>query len=51
MIEFLSERWDLSPQQAYLLCSVAMDLRLAQVVNVPMMTVCSGLEKSIFQGP
>jgi acetamidase/formamidase len=51
MIEFLSERWDLSPQQAYLLCSVAMDLRLAQVVNVPMMTVCSGLEKSIFKGP
>jgi acetamidase/formamidase len=48
MIEFLVERWNLSPEHAYILCSVAMDLRLAQVVNVPITTVCAGLEKSIF---
>ena len=47
MIEFLVERWDLPAEHAYLLCSVAMDLRLSQVVNVPMVTVCAGLEKSI----
>jgi acetamidase/formamidase len=50
MIEFLGERWALSPEHAYLLCSVAMDLRLAQVVNIPMVTVCAALEKSIFGG-
>ncbi len=51
MIEFLGEQWNLSPEDAYLLCSVAMDLRLAQVVNVPMVTVCAALEKSIFEEP
>ena len=51
MIEFLGEQWNLSPEHAYLLCSVAMDLRLAQVVNVPMVTVCAALEKSIFEEP
>jgi acetamidase/formamidase len=49
MIEYLTEQWELSPEHAYLLCSVAMDLRLAQVVNVPMVTVCAALEKSLFE--
>ena len=49
MIEFLAEGWGLSPAHAYLLCSVAMDLRLAQVVNVPMVTVCAALEKSLIR--
>jgi acetamidase/formamidase len=48
MIEFLTEQWNFSLEHAYLLCSVAMNLRLAQVVNVPMVTVCAGLAKSIF---
>ena len=51
MVEFLMEQWDFSREHAYLLCSVAMDLRLAQVVNVPMVTVCAMLEKSIFEEP
>lgn len=51
MIEFLGEQWNLSPEHAYILCSIAMDLRLAQVVNVPMVTVCAALEKSIFEEP
>jgi len=49
MIEFLGEQWSLSPEHAYLLCSVAMGLRLAQVVNIPMVTVCAALKKSIFE--
>jgi acetamidase/formamidase len=49
MIEFLGKRWNLSAEHAYLLCSVAMDLRLAQVVNTPMVTVCAGLEKSVLR--
>jgi acetamidase/formamidase len=51
MIEFLTEQWNFSLEHAYLLCSVAMNLRLAQVVNVPMVTVCAALEKSMFEGP
>ena len=49
MIEFLTEQWNFSPEHAYLLCSVAMDLRLAQVVNIPVVTVCAALEKSILE--
>lgn len=40
----------LSPEQAYVLCSVALDLRLSQVVNVPMITVTGTLARSMFQG-
>jgi acetamidase/formamidase len=35
MIDFLVNNWQFSPEHAYLLCSVAMDLRIHQVVNVP----------------
>jgi acetamidase/formamidase len=47
MIDFLVKNWELSPEHAYLLCSVAMDLRLSQVVNVPLVTVSASISKSI----
>jgi len=47
MIDFLAENWKLSPEHAYLLCSVAMDLRLNQVVNAPPVTVSASIPKSI----
>jgi len=47
MIDFLSERWGLSEVQAYLLCSVAMHLRLSQVVNEPMYTISAALPKQV----
>jgi acetamidase/formamidase len=47
MIDFISARWDLLPVHAYLLCSVAMHLRLSQVVNEPMYTVSAALPKHI----
>jgi len=47
MIDFLVENWELSPEHAYLLCSAAMDLRLSQVVNVPLVTVSASISKSI----
>ncbi len=46
MIDLLVDRWDFSPEHAYLLCSVAMHLRLNQVVNRPMTTVSASLAKS-----
>ena len=47
MVDLLAARWDFSPLEAYLLCSVAMDLRLAQVVNRPMNTVAASIPKHI----
>ena len=47
MIDFLVNNWQFSPEHAYLLCSVAMDLRIHQVVNVPLITVGASLAKSL----
>jgi acetamidase/formamidase len=45
MIDLLVEHWGFSDVHAYLLCSVAMNLRLSQVVNEPMVTVSAALQK------
>jgi acetamidase/formamidase len=50
MIDLLAGRLDISEVQAYLLCSVAMRLRLSQVVNEPMITVSAALPKSTLPG-
>jgi acetamidase/formamidase len=47
MVDLLATNWGFSPLHAYLLCSVAMDLRLAQVVNRPMITVAASIPKHI----
>jgi acetamidase/formamidase len=47
MIDFLVERWSISDVHAYLLCSVAMNLRLSQVVNEPMFTVSAAIARSV----
>jgi acetamidase/formamidase len=47
MVDLLVENWHFSPLHAYLLCSVAMNLRLAQVVNRPMITVAASIPKHI----
>lgn len=47
MIDLLIDRWSLHPNHAYLLCSVAMNLRFSQVVNRPMTTVSAAMPKSI----
>jgi acetamidase/formamidase len=47
MIDLLANRWGFSDVHAYLLCSVAMHLRLSQVVNEPMFTVCAALPKHV----
>ena len=50
MIDLLVGRWGLSDLHAYLLCSVAMRLRLSQVVNEPVHTVSAALSKQILPG-
>jgi acetamidase/formamidase len=47
MIDLLVSRWNLSEIHAYLLCSVALRLRLSQVVNEPMHTISAALSKQI----
>jgi len=47
MIDLLVERWGFSDVHAYLLCSVALHLKLSQVVNEPMFTVSAALPKHI----
>ena len=47
MIDFLVNNWQFSQEHAYLLCSVAMDLRIHQVVNAPLITVGASLPKSL----
>jgi acetamidase/formamidase len=47
MIDLLGARWGFGDIPAYLLCSVAMHLRLSQVVNEPMYTVSAAIAKSV----
>jgi len=47
MIDLLAERWGFSEIHAYLFCSVAMNLRLSQVVNEPMFTVSAAVPKHV----
>jgi acetamidase/formamidase len=47
MIDLLVERWGFPDVHGYILCSVAMHLRLSQVVNEPMYTVSALLPKRI----
>ncbi len=47
MIDLLASRWGFEPVHAYVLCSVAMNLRFSQVVNRPMVTVSAGIAKSV----
>ena len=47
MIDLLTSRWRIDPVRAYILCSVALKLRLSQVVNEPMFTVSAAISKQI----
>jgi acetamidase/formamidase len=41
------DRWGFEPVNAYVLCSVAMKLRLSQVVNEPVFTVSAAMPKQV----
>lgn len=47
MVDLLGNLWRIDPMQAYILCSVALKLRLSQVVNEPMFTVSAAISKQI----
>jgi len=47
MVDLLVSRWGLEEIKAYILCSVALKLRLSQVVNEPVFTVAGSISKQI----
>ncbi len=50
MIDHITRTYGLSPEQAYILSSVAVDLRVGQVVDVPNFVVTAVLNKDVFVG-
>lgn len=49
MIDHLGKEYGLSPQIAYALCSVSVDLRIGEVVDMPNWVVAAQLPKDIFR--
>lgn len=49
MIEHLVATYGMTEQEAYMLCSVAVDLRISEIVNLPNLVVSAFLPKSIFK--
>ena len=47
MVDLLVSRWRFTAVHAYILCSVALRLRLSQVVNEPVFTVSGAISKQI----
>jgi acetamidase/formamidase len=47
-IEFIVERLGVTPEMAYTLCSVVLDLKVSQLVNVPTTTITACLPEAIF---
>ncbi len=50
MIDLLAHTWHVDPQDAYLLCSVAGDLKISEVVDAPHWVVSLHLERDLLQG-
>jgi acetamidase/formamidase len=50
MIDHLQRRYGLSRPEAYMLCSVAVDLKICEVVDMPNWVVGAFLPQSIFSG-
>lgn len=48
VIAYLTQRLGVSPAMAYTLCSVVLDLRISQLVNVPTTTITGYLPEAIF---
>ena len=47
-IDYVGKEYRLAPDLAYALCSVAADLRISEVVDVPNWVVSAYLPKAIF---
>ena len=50
MIDYLSRSYELTREEAYVLCSVAADVRVHEVVDRPNWVVGTMISQDIFQG-
>lgn len=50
-IDYLTGRLGISPEQAYVVCSVVLDLKVSQLVNLPVTTISGYLPEAIFNEP
>ncbi len=50
MIDYLVEERGMERTEAYVLCSLAGDLKISEVVDVPHMLVSMHMPKAIFEG-
>ena len=48
MIDYLIANYDITSEDAYMLCSLVGDLKIAEVVDVPNMLVTMHFPKEIF---
>ena len=51
MIAYIERQYGLTSEQAYILASVAVDLRVGQVVDVPNYVVTAVLNEDVFIQP
>jgi acetamidase/formamidase len=51
MIAHLGERYDLSPEDAYVLCSLVVDLKISEIVDAGQYVVSALLPESVFAQP
>ena len=49
MIDYIVTEHGLTPEQAYILCSVAVDLHISQLVDVPNVAVTAILDLGVFK--
>ncbi|HUE98957.1 MAG TPA: acetamidase/formamidase family protein [Anaerolineales bacterium] len=49
MIDWLVETYDLTPSQAYVLCSTAADLKVSEIVDAPNFIVSAYMPLSVFK--
>jgi acetamidase/formamidase len=49
MVEHISSTYDISWEDAYMLCSLIGDLKIAEVVDLPHMLVTMHIPKSVFE--
>jgi len=49
MVDLVSKRWGLDPVEAYMLCSVAGDLRISEIVDMPNWVVSFYLPRVVFE--
>ena len=48
MVEHISSTYDMAWEEAYMLCSLIGDLKIAEVVDLPHMLVSMHIPKSVF---